>query len=160
MEMSTNNLVNELTSQLSNSDNYTNSLNTVNKNFFIILDDFNKYYIMYNKNPEVNEYQETFLNIKSQLQSTIYQLFTINNNIQTNINNINDKIQNINIEIQKEKIKNLDLKKSFKNVDNKNASSNIMIRNHKELYNNKYYYNVTLFVGIIIIIIIYFTYIR
>jgi hypothetical protein len=160
MEMSTNNLVNELTSQLSNSDNYTNSLNTVNKNFFIILDDFNKYYIMYNKNPEVNEYQETFLNIKSQLQSTIYQLFTINNNIQTNINNINDKIQNINIEIQKEKIKNLDLKKSFKNVDNKNASSNIMIRNHKELYNNKYYYNVTLLVGIIIIIIIMFTYIR
>lgn len=160
MEMSTNNLVNELTSQLSNSDNYINSLNTVNKNFFIILDDFNKYYIMYNKNPEVNEYQETFLNIKSQLQSTIYQLFTINNNIQTTINNINDKIQNINIEIQKEKRKNLDLKKSFKNVDNKNASSNIMIRNHKELYNNKYYYNVTLFVGIIIIIIIYFTYIR
>ena len=160
MEMSTNNLVNELTSQLSNSDNYTNSLNTVNKNFFIILDDFNKYYIMYNKNPEVNEYQQTFFNIKSQLQSTIYQLFTINNNIQTTINNINDKIQNINIEIQKEKIKNLDLKKSFKNVDNKNASSNIMIRNHKELYNNKYYYNVTLFVGIIIIIIIYFTYIR
>ena len=160
MEMSTNNLVNELTSQLSNSDNYTNSLNTVNKNFFIILDDFNKYYIMYNKNPEVNEYQETFLNIKSQLQSTIYQLFTINNNIQTNINNINDKIQNINIEIQKEKRKNLDLKKSFKNVDNKNASSNIMIRNHKELYNNKYYYNVTLLVGIIIIIIIMFTYIR
>jgi len=160
MEMSTNNLVNELTSQLSNSDNYINSLNTVNKNFFIILDDFNKYYIMYNKNPEVNEYQQTFFNIKSQLQSTIYQLFTINNNIQTTINNINDKIQNINIEIQKEKRKNLDLKKSFKNVDNKNASSNIMIRNHKELYNNKYYYNVTLFVGIIIIIIIYFTYIR
>ena len=155
MEIHENKLLYDLTNQLAKTDNYNNKIKVLNEQFYSILEDFKKYYIFFNKNPNVNEYQQMFLNIKSNIESINSQLFTIHNNIQDNIDDININIEKINTEIQKEKKQNIELKKRVGIVNNKKVSSEILIDDYKELYNNTYYYNITILIGIIIIIILF-----
>lgn len=99
-----------------------------------------------------------FSNIKDNIESINSKLFTINTNLQQTIDDINIKIQQINIEIQKEKTKNIELKNNVGVINNKRTSSGILIDNYKELYNNKYYFNVTILIGILIILFLFYNY--
>ena len=36
---------------------FDEKINNIKTSFFSVLDDFKKYYVFYNKNPEVDEYQ-------------------------------------------------------------------------------------------------------
>lgn len=158
MEIHENKLLDDLTNQLANTNAYKNKLKVLNDQFYSILDDFKKYYIFFNKSPNVNEYQQMFSNIKSNIESINSQLFTINNNIQHNVDDINVNIQQINKEIQKEKHRNVKLKQKVGIVNNNKVSSGILIDDYKELYNNTYYYNITILIGIIIIILLFIKY--
>jgi len=153
MEIQENKLLDDLTFELSYADKYENQLNVLKEQFVSILADFKKYYIFFNKNPDVNEYQQMFSNINSNIESINSQIFKMNNNIQQTIDGNNIKIQEINKEIQKEKNMNLELKNKVGIINNKKDSSSIMITNYKELYNNTYYYNISMFFGIIILLI-------
>lgn len=158
MEIHENKLLDDLKNQISSADKYKEDLNVLNGKFYSILDDFKKYYIFFNKNPEVDEYQQMFSNIKDNIESINSKLFTINTNLQQTIDDINIKIQQINIEIQKEKTKNIELKNNVGVINNKRTSSGILIDNYKELYNNKYYFNVTILIGILIILFLFYNY--
>jgi len=158
MEIHENTLLDDLKNQIEKADKYKEDLNVLNDKFYSILDEFKKYYIFFNKNPEVDEYQRMFSNIKDNIESINSQLFTINTNLQQTIDDINIKIQEVNVEIQKEKTKNIKLKNNVGIINDKKASSDIMIDNYKELYNNKYYFNVTILIGILIILILFYKY--
>jgi predicted nucleic acid-binding Zn-ribbon protein len=158
MEIHENKLLDDLKNQIANADKYKEELNVLNGKFYSILDDFKKYYIFFNKNPEVDEYQQMFSNIKDNIESINSKLFTINTNLQQTIDDINIKIQQINVEIQKEKTKNTELKNNVGIINNKRTSSGILIDNYKELYNNTYYFNITIVFGILILSFLFYKY--
>ena len=158
MEIQENKLLDDLTFELSYADKYENQLNVLKEQFVSILADFKKYYIFFNKNPEVDEYQQMFSNIKDNIESINSKLFTINTNLQQTVDDINIKIQQINIEIQKEKTKNIELKNNVGIINNKRTSSGILIDNYKELYNNTYYFNISIVFGILIILFLFYKY--
>ena len=85
------------------SNQFNEKINTIKSQFFSALDDFKKYYVYYNKNPEVNEFQNYYVNSKSQLQSMSRDLFLTTNNIDKNIENLDNKMVSISEQLDDEK---------------------------------------------------------
>jgi hypothetical protein len=119
-----------------------------------ILNDFKKYYVFYNKNPEFPEYQQMFQNIKGNLSKINSDMFILSNDVQTNINNLNIKFLNLDKLIQVEKNKNKKIKQKLGLIENKNNASFELISNYKEIYNLGYLRNWGLFLSILTTIII------
>jgi hypothetical protein len=114
-----------------------------------ILDDFEKYYVFYNKNPEFDEYKNMFDNIKNNLQQISADLFSLSNSVDVNTEEINKKLKNLNILITEERKKNRELKGQLGIVGSEYDGSYEMINNYKEMYNNEYLKNWGLFLGVI-----------
>lgn len=129
---------------------YQNKLNVLKTQMPQILDDFKKYYVFYNKNPGLNEYQQLYDNIKNNLQSLISQLFTIDNDIQSNVKIINEQLILLNNEINNEKNKYNRFNKKYQKLQNKFNASYKMIDNYKTNYNMIYLHNWSLFIGSLI----------
>ena len=147
MELEENNLMDDL----KNSKNFLSQINTLKEKLPSILDDFKKYYVFYNKNPEYNEYQQMFENIKSNLQSINSELFMTSNNIEKDTENINNRLQKINALIAKEKIKNKQLKKKLGYIEKQYNGSDELISDYKDIYNLDYLTNFALFFGVILL---------
>ena len=147
MELQQDNSVDDLTKPQV----FLSQINTLKEKLPSILEDFVKYYIFYNKNPEYNEYQQMFENIKGNLQKINSELFMTLNNIDKNTETINDRLQIINTSIAKEKIKNKQLKKRLGIVEKKYNGSDELISDYKEIYNLDYLNNFALFFGVILL---------
>jgi len=113
-----------------------------------ILDDFIKYYVLYNKNPDYNEYQQLFNVIKGNLNQLNSDLFTLSNNVQSNTDTINKELVTLNAMIAVEKNKNTNLKTQLGNLESENYATTEMIINYKEMYNNGYLRNWALLLSI------------
>jgi len=133
------------------SQQYEEKINNIEKQFFSALDDFKKYYVFYNKNPEVNEYQNYYVNSKSQLQSMSKDLFLTTNDISKNIEALNDEMKGVSIKLQKEKKIYDESHGLLGSIQNTKNGTEILISDSKEEYNKQYYYNYELIGGIIII---------
>ena len=129
MELQQDNLTDDLTKPQV----FLSQINTLKEKLPSILDDFKKYYVFYNKNPEYSEYQQMFENIKGNLQNINSELFMTSNNI------------------EKEKIKNRQLKRRLGIIEKKYNGSDELISDYKEIYNLDYLKNFALFYGIILL---------
>ena len=147
MELEQDNLTDDLTKPQV----FLSKINVLKEKLPSILDDFKKYYVFYNKNPEYGEYQQMFENIKGNLQNINSELFMTSNNIEKDTENINDRLQKINALIAKEKIKNRQLKKRLGIVEKKYNGSDELISDYKEIYNLDYLTNYALFYGVILL---------
>ena len=116
-----------------------------------ILEDFVKYYVFYNRNPEVNEYQQLFDNIKGNLQSLNSGLFMETNNIEKMTEIINEKLLELDKLIMKEKKMNRELKRRLGIVENTYNGSDEMIHNFKDMYELQYLTNFATFAGIVVL---------
>ena len=85
------------------SNQFDEKINTIKSQFFSSLDDFKKYYVYYNKNPEVNEFQNYYVNSKGQLQTMSRDLFLITNNIDKNIDILDKQMSSISDQLDDEK---------------------------------------------------------
>ena len=56
---------------------FTQKLQTLSEQLPSILDDFKKYYVFYNKNPEYDEYKSHFDIVKNNLNAINSQMFTL-----------------------------------------------------------------------------------
>ena len=130
---------------------FLNKLNILKEQLPSILDDFKKYYVFYNKNPENNEYQQMFENIKTNLNSINSQLFIIKNNVQTKTNEINKNMISLNKIIQNDKKINTDLKNKIRSVYGKNYSTSELIDDYNKMYDIEYLRNWALFLNIIVV---------
>ena len=130
---------------------YNEKINAINSQFFSALDDFKKYYVYYNKNPEVNEFQNYYANSKSQLQNMNKELFLISNSIDQNIDVLDKKMAEISFKLEAEKKMYKELEKLNSNLQNTQNGSEILIDDSKVAYNLQYYKNVEIFIGIIIV---------
>lgn len=139
-----------------------NSNNLVRPNYFrekirilqeqlpSILDDFKKYYVFYNKNPDFDEYKNMFENMKTNLENLSSQLFSLSNKVDVNTEEINRNLRRLNLLITEERRKNRRLKTRLGIVDSKYDGSHEMINDYNKMYDNDYLKNWALFLGIII----------
>lgn len=130
---------------------FDDKINEMEGRFFATIDDFKKYYVYFNKNPEVDEFQTKYSDSKSQIQSITKELFLITNNIDKHINDLNSKLTSISERLTKEKNMNKDLELILTNLENTQNGSETLIDDSKREYNMQYYSNVELFLGTIII---------
>lgn len=142
------------------SQHFDEKINNIEKQFFSALDDFKKYYVYYYKNPEVNEFQNYYVNSKGQLQSMSKDLFLTTNDINKNIEILDNEMKDISIKLNKEKKIYDESMKLLGNLQNTKNGSEILINDSKEEYNKQYYYNVELICGILIVGIILGTFFK
>jgi hypothetical protein len=136
------------------SQQFNEKINNIKTQFFSALDDFTKYYVYFNKNPEVNEFQNFYANSKSQLQTMSQQLFLTTNNIDKNIEEIDKEVSSISIKLEEEEKLYKKLMELAANINNTQDGSQILMDDAKKIYNDQYYKNVEIFVGIIIAIVL------
>ena len=128
---------------------FNEKINTINAQFFSALDDYKKYYVYYNKNPEVTEFQNYYANSKGQLQSLSKELVTTTNNINKSIKSLDAEMSSNAIQLEQEKKTNTELTKLVFNLENTQNGSEILIDDTKANYNIQYYKNWELIAGIL-----------
>ena len=131
--------------------NFNEQINNIKSQFFSALDDFKKYYVYYNKNPEVNEFQNYYANSKSQLQTMSKDLFLTTNNIDKNIEILDNEMLDISIKLEKQKELHKEMTKLINNLQNTQNGSEILIDDSKTKYNLQYYKNIELFIGMLMV---------
>ena len=129
---------------------FSEQLETLKQQLPAILDDYNKYYVLYNTNPDYNEYQQSFTKIQGNLNQLNSQLFTLSNDVQSSTNNINKTLFALNDLITDEKTENGSLQKQLKNIQSDNFATSEMIINYKQIYSEGYLRNWGLLLSIII----------
>jgi hypothetical protein len=130
---------------------YQEKINSIKNQFFAALTDFKKYYVYYNKNPEVNEFQNYYINSKSQLQNMSKDLFLVTNDIDKAIDSLNEQMKIMDSDLEKEKIKNKKLLEIYNNLKKSQNSSVLLIEDAKLLYLKQYYYNWEMIIGILLL---------
>ena len=129
---------------------FTREVKTLNDQLPSILADFKKYYVFYNKNPEYNEYQQLFENIKSNLNKINSKLFTIGNDVQVETNKLSNSMFKLDELIQNDKKINTTFKNKLKTLKEKNSSAYELIYDYNTLYDIEYLKNWAMFLNIII----------
>ena len=130
---------------------FNEKINTIESQFFSALDDFKKYYVYYNKNPEVNEFQNYYTNSKGQLQIMSRDLFSTTNNIDKSIETLDLEMSTISARLNDEKKLNKEMIKLVSNLENTQNGSEILIDDSKEKYNQQWMRNVEMFLCIFVI---------
>lgn len=130
---------------------FNETINTLRDQFFSTLIDFKKYYVYYNKNPEVNEFQNYYSNSKSQLQTMSKNLFLATNDIDKNIELLNKQMMDVSRDLEREMELNETLTEQLKNLNNVQDGSEVLVDDAKTKYNIQYYNNWEMFIGILII---------
>lgn len=130
---------------------YNEKINTLSNTFFSVLADYKKYYVFTNKNPEVNEYQNYFLNSEFQLQDINKNMVDLINNIKKDTEKLGSTTNRINMQLENEKELNGKLEKLLSNLQNSNNGSTIMLDESTIIYNKQYLWNIEIFIGIIIL---------
>ena len=129
---------------------FIEKVNTLQKQLPYILDDFKKYFVLYNKDPNYPEYQNMFETVKSNLTTLSSSLFVISNDVDSNIEKVGILFNKIGELIKKEKQHNIKLKRSLGMVEQKANSSDEMIDNYNEMYDAEYLHNWGLVISILV----------
>jgi len=131
--------------------NFNEKISAIRGQFFSALDDFKKYYVYYNKNPEVNEFQNYYANSMGQLQTMSKNLFIVTNDIDKEIESLEEKITTMTTLLIEEKELNAKLIELINDIENTHVGSDVLISDSKKIYNKKYYMNMRLIIGLIIV---------
>lgn len=130
---------------------FIQQLETLQSQLPSILEDFKKYFVFYNKNPEDAEYQQMFQNIKGNLNTLNSSLFKLSNNVESCINNTNTSYSKLDDLIQSEKEKNKKLKLELGIVEQNNNASTELISDYKNMYEYGYLRNWSMVFSILIV---------
>ena len=130
---------------------FTERVKTLEQQLPPILDDFNKYFVLYNKTPNYPEYENMFNNIKQNLNSLGASLFMVSNDVDSNIDNINKAFKALDILINRERKRNRELKRRLGIVESEANSSNEMIHDYNQMYDEDYVRNWGLFLSTVVV---------
>lgn len=130
---------------------FIQQLETLQSQLPSILEDFKKYFVFYNKNPEDAEYQQMFQNIKGNLNTLNSSLFKLSNNVESCINKTNTSYSKLDDLIQSEKEKNKKLKLQLGIVEQNNNASTELISDYKNMYEYGYLRNWSMVFSILIV---------
>lgn len=127
--------------------NYSQPTTLINKLYELqdklpfVLENFGKSFVLHNKNPQDNEYNQIFLTDKANLDKIMHELFLLENNVSTNINKLNTNLEKLYLEIEVLKKENAHLKRKLKIFDQHTDTTNEMFDNYKEFYEIQYLRN-------------------
>ena len=130
---------------------FTERVKTLEQQLPPILDEFNTYFVLYNKTPNYPEYENIFNNIKQNLNSLGASLFMVSNDVDTNIDNINKAFKALDILINRERKRNRELKRRLGIVETEANSSKEMIHDYNEMYDDDYLRNWGLFLSTVVV---------
>jgi uncharacterized protein YaaN involved in tellurite resistance len=128
---------------------FLSELDTIQRQLGPILDDFNKYFVFFNMNPQISENQRMYENIKNNIQEIYTRLLRISTDVDKNINQLNNEYQELNKLIETLKERNSVLKQKLGIVEDTYDGSDTMISNYKDLYNLQYLKNFSLGLGLV-----------
>jgi hypothetical protein len=131
--------------------NYRNKLDDLKKQLPLILEDYKKTYVLYNKTPDGN--QQSFDTISGNRMNLTSSLRKIQTDVDNDINAFNKDLGEIHTNIAKEKNKYLAYKNVLGDTTYKNNSADIMYNDYKELYTSAYLKNWAMLSGVIFSII-------
>ena len=131
--------------------NFIEKVITLQQQMPHILDDFKKYFVLYNKDPNYPEYQNMFENVKSNLTTLSSSLFMVSNEIDSNTDKISDVFNRLDILIKKEKKANIMLKRRLGIVETEANSSKEMIHDYNQMYDEDYLRNWGLFLSTVLV---------
>ena len=129
---------------------FDENINNIKNTFFSVLDDYKKYYVYYNKNPEVEEFYNNYTLSVSQLIDANKSIIKQTENINASIESLGNEMADMSRELEKEKVKNTSMSKTLTNLQNTQDGSETLINDSKMMYNYQYLKNIQLFVGILI----------
>ena len=144
-----NDIINDDTEFTGMAKQFDEKINTIQMQFFSVLGDFRKYYVFYNKNPEVSEFENYYANSKGQLQTLSSNLFSTTNNIDKIIEELNKEMSLVSLRLEKAKKLNAELTQKLENLENTQNGSEIMLDDSKDAYTIQYYKNWQMFIGVI-----------
>ena len=130
---------------------FTERVQTLQQQLPPILDDFNNYFVLYNKTPNYPEYENMFNNIKQNLNQLGASLFMVSNDVDSNIDNINKAFKTLDVLIANERRKNRELKRRLGIVETEANSSKEMIHDYNQMYDEDYLRNWGLFLSTVLV---------
>ena len=137
--------------QFSNFDktDYSTQVSDLQNTFPEVLDEFKKYFVFYQKNPDYNEYLTNFENAKSNLNQLIVKLFKISASVQMSTSKINANMEEVNKSIQVNKAEFTKLKRRVLNLKEAHNTSDIMVDDYVTIYNMYYLKNAAILLGVL-----------
>ena len=141
----------QLMDQFEKPEMFTQRIETLKEQLPSILDDFNKFFVLYNTDPNYPEYGTMFNNIKQHLNSLSASLFMVSNDVDANTDEINKTFKKLDVLITKERRKNRELRRKLGIIEEQNNSSKELIDNYNEMYDTDYLRNWGLFLSSIIV---------
>jgi len=133
------------------SDAILSKLESNTQRFNSALDDFSNSYLNYKMYPNYNEYQQIYANSQGVIDALQADVFISTNDVQKNIENLNKLINELNTKIAGEKTKQTTLKSQLSGVTSDSNGSGLLAIQSKTLYFDKYVYNITLIIGILVL---------
>ncbi len=147
------NLRNELVEQKSNNDNkakiYAQQLSEENERFYLILEDFKRFFISSKMNPDSHEAQNAFQREKSMIQDNHKQLFLLNNDVQKSTSEIKEQINILEKSLRKERKSNKSLTKKEQSLENLDNAAVQMLKDTNFIYNQRLITIFNVVVGIV-----------
>jgi peptidoglycan hydrolase CwlO-like protein len=133
-------------------DQILDKLNAYKSKFYSALDDFSNSYVNYKLYPGYSENENIYANNKAILESLQADVFVATNDIQRNIDTLNSLITDLNAKISTEKTNNTTLKSQLSQLTSSSNGADSLIGESSELYKMQWLSNVTLFIGIFLIL--------
>ena len=141
----------QLMDQFEKPEMFSQKIETLQQQLPTILDEFNKYFVLYNIDPSYPEYGNMFNNIKQHLNSLSASLFVVSNDVDANTDEINKAFKKLDILITIERKKNRELRRKLGIIEDENNNSKELIDNYNEIYDTDYLRNWALFLSTIVV---------
>lgn len=117
-----------------------------------ILDDYEKYYVMYHKNPEVDEFQNYFNNTKDQLSELRHSLEKTKTMLKSHIQSTENNMQGITETINSDKQQYNKLFKKQNQLTNAKNGAKQMVGDAQRTYKAQYMDNVEMCVKMVFVL--------
>lgn len=128
--------------------NYRNKLDDLKKQLPLVLEDYKKIHVLYNKTPDGN--QQSFDTINGNMNSLTNSLKKIQTDVESDISTFNKDLVEIHKNIAKEKKAYMSYKSMLGDTTYKNNSADIMYNDYKELYTSAYLRNWAMLSGVVL----------
>lgn len=133
------------------SENIAQRIEAIKLTFTSVLDDYKKYYVFYHAHPEVDEYQNYYLQSKNQLNNLVKELFEISKNIHIKLDELSDETSDVYNNLKEERLTYEKLSTKVNSLTGTKNGSELLIDDFKKRYNQQFYSNIELFFGIILV---------
>jgi uncharacterized protein (DUF342 family) len=130
---------------------YNEKIDTATSQFISVIDDFKKHYTTFHMHPEVSEYQNYYSDSKEQLKQISKEVASLSKNINTDIDDIFAETIEAKKTLAREKKIYAKQVEQLNRLKNSQNGSDTLVQDSISIYNQKYYKNWEMFLGLVIL---------